>query len=230
MGKFANDALPHLTAAVKDANTDVRRSAILGLCAADKQAKTVLPVLTPLLQDPDHGVRQQVLSGAYRLGHDALPLYMAALKDKEPSVRWVAASWMGQFPRGGQPLRDALIAAASSDPDGTVRHYATERLAGLGEDVIPALTELAKHDDLLVFQSAMQGLQRYGAKSKGAVPVLIEVLKGGKGDARWLAAQTLGVIGPDARDALDALKEAARDPNATLQSQATQAIARIEKK
>jgi HEAT repeat protein len=165
-----------------------------------------------------------------RFQEDAAPLYVVALKDKEPHIRWTAASYLGQFPKAAKQAIPQLLELAKTDPDANVRYYCTSSLSTVGVEAIPALTELATSKEQNVYQTAMHALRNHGAKSKGAVPNLIETLKGGDIQARRLAAITLGAIGPDAKDALDALKEAAKGSDATLSTLAEQAIKSIEKK
>jgi len=61
------------------------------------------------------------------------------------------------------------------------------------------------------------------------VPALVELLQTKKlGPARLVAAQALSGIGPDARDAVDALTAARKDP--AVRDAADRALARIRSK
>jgi HEAT repeat protein len=116
------------------------------------------------------------------------------------------------------------------DPHPTVRGAALTALPALGEDAIPALVEFLAGTDATVRLNAMTGLERFRGGAKPAVPALIDILKKGQPHERWQAARTLGRIGPEARDALDALREAARDSDQTVKEAAANALKQIDQK
>ena len=59
------------------------------------------------------------------------------------------------------------------------------------------------------------------------VAPLTEYLKDGQPQVRWMACQTLGNLGADARDAVPMLKELLNDANTTVRQQAQLALNRI---
>jgi HEAT repeat protein len=67
-------------------------------------------------------------------------------------------------------------------------------------------------------------------RSKDAVPRLIECLKDGQPQVRWMSAQILGNIGPDARAAIDALTAALDDGNQMVRDNARAALKQIRNK
>src|SRR5262245_64430772 len=102
---------------------------------------------------------------------------MTALKDKEPSVRWIAASCLGSCGEAGKKAMPDLVKLAKNDDNPNVRSYAIGALSRMGDDALPVLLDLLKEKDVTVQRSAMTGLQQYQAKAKDAVPTLIEFLK-----------------------------------------------------
>src|SRR5947209_2622819 len=70
------------------------------------------------------------------------------------------------------------------------------------------------------------GLSRLGPDARGAVPALIEALKGGP-LVRENAALALGRIGPEAADAVPALTVALHDPEWAVRRQAALALGEI---
>jgi HEAT repeat protein len=128
-----------------------------------------------------------------------------------------------------------------------VRSTAAGGLRELGEAAVPALPALivaTKDKDLNVRYYALSAIKRIGPAAASAVPALIEELSthpnsepGLEGpvryykDARSVAAEALGAIGPPAKAALPRLKEVAgKDDDAEVRSAAGAAVALIEKK
>ena len=60
------------------------------------------------------------------------------------------------------------------------------------------------------------------------MPALIEALKDKSGEVRLQAAQSLGLIGPDAKYAVPALQEAAKDSNEDVARVAADALKSIQ--
>jgi len=106
---------------------------------------------------------------------------------------------------------------------------------------IPALTKAVLDVNLNVRYWALSALKEYGREARTAVPNIIKALETfqGKGpaldgparyyaDARALAADALGSIGPDAKAALPALENALQDPSPMVQESAKLAIKSIK--
>src|SRR5262249_51615309 len=88
LARLGNDALPALTEALKDKDADYRQHVVWALQQMNADAKTLKPILTPLLKDENVGVRQNALQVLGRFGAEVLPELQEGLKDKEPGVRW----------------------------------------------------------------------------------------------------------------------------------------------
>ena len=76
----------------------------------------------------------------------------------------------------------------------------------------------------LVQARAMNALVKIGAP---AVPPLIEALNTDDVNVRLMAINTLGLIGPDARDAISAIKKALEDPDVNVHNRAKAALEQI---
>jgi HEAT repeat protein len=104
-----------------------------------------------------------------------------------------------------EALRDALP---------HVRSGAAQTLGQLGpeaREAVPALTTAALHDeDLHVRVEAGIAIWRIDKRAGRVLPVLAEALQSDDEVLRWTAAECLGEMGPDARDAVPALLEALR--------------------
>ena len=74
-------------------------------------------------------------------------------------------------------------------------------------------------------------LSELGSRAKPFIPELVLLLESKRETFRTNAAETLGLIGPDAKAALPTLKEvAAKDPLVQIRSEAAAAIKKIEAK
>ncbi len=81
--------------------------------------------------------------------------------------------------------------------------------------------------DYLVRLHAGCLLSRMGPDAKEAVPVLLELLRGGGTADRKLAAWALGYLGRGAAEAAPALLAAARDSDESVRMLATSALEKI---
>jgi HEAT repeat protein len=180
---------------------------------------SALPSLLFLLEDADREVRLRAvaalgdLAGEIRQVLPALraTLGEAALHDGDDSVRAGAARAL--LRAGPQPATEiaALVDALHSAVD-VVRFHAATALGGLGRDGRAAEPDLI-HASLWDGRSAVRlgaamALWKVGHKG----PLVLEVLTEALGDADelvcWVAAECLGQMGPEAHEAVPALRQA----------------------
>ena len=107
-----------------------------------------------------------------------------------------------------------------SDPDEDVRALAAETLGSMGplaKAAYPALLQCGKNDSSeLVMKAAQEAMEKVGEPNAADVPHLVSALKNANPDYRAIAAQVLGVIGPDARAAIPALRQTLKDGDAQV--------------
>ena len=87
MGK---GAVPALTTALKDKDTEVRRAVVRALAEMGQHAKAAVPALAGVLKDADSGLRVAAAMALGDIGPDArtaVPELIVALKDREVDVR-----------------------------------------------------------------------------------------------------------------------------------------------
>jgi HEAT repeat protein len=118
IGAVARDAVPALGGALKDKDPAVRKSAAVAL---SKVGEDALPALTNLIAAlSERKLHEPVLAALKNVGPvKAVPPLIAALKDKDPSVRLGAAVALAQF---GDDAADAVkplgtAVAAEKDED-----------------------------------------------------------------------------------------------------------------
>ena len=102
------EAVPALSAALKDSDDDVREQALFAL--SQIRDASAVPAITAALTDKADNVREQAAFALSQLGDSkAVPALVAALKDKEPSVRQQAAFALSQI--GDESALEGLTAA-----------------------------------------------------------------------------------------------------------------------
>jgi HEAT repeat protein len=185
--------LPALSEVLKEGETvtQVRTATTLGDFGS--RLLVLVPVLRAALRaavlkatDPD--VRSAASQALVQIGPHArspVPVLIDNLRDELPAIRWSSASALGE---AGAEAREA----------------------------IPALTAAALHDPVTrVRVEAAVATWRIDRRDVRVVPVLCEALTDPDEVIRWIAADCLGDIGADAREAAPALREALKLPYRT---------------
>jgi HEAT repeat protein len=141
--------------------------------------------------------------------------------------RLQAAEALGQMGEEAQGAALALVRACADDA-AEVRETASGALESLGPPApadVQALTELLADANADVAYWAATLLGRLGADAAGSVPALVKILAQCDAQSvRERAAWALGQIGPTAKDAVEALEEAAKHPSPRLARLAQEAL------
>ncbi len=226
-----------------DPDAEVRREAAAALRNLGDRARDVLDSLADAMRrDKDDLVRQTAVIAIGRIKSDdakaAVGPLAEVLKDKFPGVRVAAAETLGKIGTASYDAGPALLEALK-DPEASVRLAVVQAMSTVrySDDAsIPALAEvLLKDESPDVRERAAEVLgQVYGAKAVPAVAALTEAVKESKDPknpglgVRRKAASALRKLGPDARPALDALREVVRkESDPLLVSAAIHAIGGI---
>jgi len=105
-----------------------------------------------------------------------------------------------------------------------VRETAQRKLVALGKASVPALRRALRSHDLEVRARARKILNIIQSR----VEYLLDELNSGNGPARRAAAESLGQLGKEARDAIPALVRLLRDRDEDVQEAAAGALAAID--
>jgi RNA polymerase sigma factor (sigma-70 family) len=140
--------------------------------------------------DPDFRGEGLVALGALaKKNRELIPVLAGTLKDEG----WIPP--------------DQFMAISSGGP--SLAWKASDLLAAIGSEVVPALEEILKDKASSDHRyRAAATLAKMGSKAKAAVPSLTEALKDKDGDVRVASLKALGRIGPDAKPAIPAIVEA----------------------
>jgi HEAT repeat protein len=95
--------------------------------------------------------------------------------------------------------------------------------------LLPAFKKGLGDSDPYVRREAALAAREFGPLAVGVIPELIKVMREHPSeDASWFAAEALGNMGSQAREAIPALQVAAKEGSASLQDEARNAIQKIE--
>ena len=201
MREDAAEAVPTLIDALEDSYEPVRRNAIYALGAIGKPAVELL--IDALDAEKEAFEMEPILHicdaahGLAAIGATAVPALVSALEDERENVRASAVYALGEMGPVAAEAVDALITLLTDESDEVRRHA----VSALGMIKVP---------------------------TSKTVPALVEVLEDREDtDLAFFAAQALTRIGPDATEAIPALREALMSESAYVRGFSSEALSRI---
>jgi len=208
IGRNARVAVPALAAALRDSQYPRRSSVARALGGFGIQAATETPTLLDALRDSDPFVRVFSAESLVRTGRtdEALPALARALKDDSCMVRECAIYALSLLGPGALEAISGIIDAFEGCP--SVGDAATEALARIGVDAIPALSAAIASQNRRVRITAAGALGRLGPGAGKAVPALVKALDDRDLWVRRTALMALASIGPEAKSAIPAVRKA----------------------
>jgi HEAT repeat protein len=206
-----------LTRKLEDPDPGVRLAAARALQDIVMPNYSPIRSLTKALQDKDVALRREAATLLGRMGplrrpfaKTAVPALTKALKDNDTEVRLRAASSLGLI---GPEARSAVPALAEMGlepdkgvpPQEDVRMAAIIALGNLGpaaSEAAPALRKMMQSADLRCRTQALRSLAMVAPPDKALLDLLTGFLKDKHLPMRLTAAERLGELGPDAKDAV----------------------------
>ena len=227
------EVIPYVIQALKDEDPDVRSGAVGALSRMGPSVKEVIPALIGALEDEDENVRLAAMKALAKRGpsaNEAVPVLTKFLqKEKESRLRVGVAMALLEIEPSPRQVVPVLVAVLKDKKaNGDVLSAAADTLGKLGpaaQEAVPALQEALRNPD--VRSTAAEALSKVGS---AALPALIQSLNDEDRSVRYLAAETLGRLGPAAEEALPALIQALKDPDSGVRSSAATALKRISGK
>jgi S1-C subfamily serine protease len=191
------------------------------------QITDLIKILTD--ENADLSKRVQAVKDLGDLGEGARLAFSSlfeALKDKNQLISRTAAAALEKVP----PLKDDLpmlrAACKNSREPAKVREEAAKALAQLGPDArsaLPDLLAMLKDSNESVRLAALAAVTAIGPQAQD-VSALSEGLSSPSTAVRERTMQALARLGPDARDAVPALKTALKDREKAIKLQAAQTL------
>jgi HEAT repeat protein len=204
LGAIGPEAVPSLVAAVRDPDAGIREAAAGALMKLGPKARDAIPGLTEIVKGNDPVVvRTTAVEVLGAIGLETLPVLIQALRDREPGPRNAAVTAITKLGPGPK-TRPALGPLIELLKDELVNNVTVSCVAGFGSEAVgPLLAALkSKSSTQGLRNHSREALERMGANAKGAVPVLIEMLKDDDPFLRTAADRILQKIGADAMPAL----------------------------
>ena len=234
IGILANqgkEATPHLVAALKDKDANVRYAAVLGLQRVPGDLKEALPALVPLLKEGDVWQRRIVIQTLGRVGEPAVAHLIPYLKDNDVNLRMATTDALRTIGPDAKKAIPTLMDMALNDGNPNVRHRAVWAVGQLEPDKIADLfASVKKHKDERVRFSAYQGLAQARLPAKTCLAPLMDGLQDSGWQSRRLCLLAIGNLGTDAKDAAPLVTKLLDDPQPAVRSMAKKVLAQIQSK
>ena len=189
-----------------------------------------VPELVTQMENPDVEVRRAAVHDLARLDpppSSAISALEVALDDSDSEVRRTATITLGNMGAEAESAIPALTRLFEHEEFATrfAAALAVQRIDPTNTGFQPVLIETLEAGEV----GTIVAVGEMGADGAWAIPHLEELLKHRDPNARILAAQSLGQIGPAAETAEPALRRAASDSNAGVREAATQALDALAK-
>lgn len=220
LGAKALSAKPALIQATKDLEPRVRQQAVQGLAQITSDSE-VVAALTAAARDTDGDVRGAALIALRFQQAPGAAALVALLADSDAGLRRRAAIELGRLPAHADITAPPLHQALANDDDYRVR---AEALAALRKLSLLSIEEWSEacHDRNLR-HTALAAFPTDAV----AVPELRRLLTSEDVDVARQATFALGVIGPAAREAVDALLASLDDDRNQMASWVGSALGKI---
>ncbi|HZT79995.1 MAG TPA: HEAT repeat domain-containing protein [Gemmataceae bacterium] len=222
------DGVADLIRSLKKDQPEVRARSARDLGKRGAAARAAVPALGAVMrQDETPEVRLAAGVALAQIGRPAVPELVKALRDEDRNTRLRAARQLAVVGPDAVDAVPALVAALRENDIGLRR----EVLAALGEigpaakDAAPALIALLAEKNKELPRRAASALARIGPV---CLPVLRAALKDDREAVRYWSACALGLMGPDAEEAVpDLLVRLKEDRRASVRSMAASALAEV---
>lgn len=207
-----------------DSDTEVAREAMSALEKMDAPPKEALPTLVKLAKDSKFETRTEAFKLLGKMGDTAVPAMKDLFKSADPIDRATLIKSVVRLGPAAKPLLPELQAHMTAAPwwDNDADLFAIFKACG--PDGAAGLTSVLKslHDPKSPHfnladeraRTLLPVIGQFGAQAKDATPVLMEFLKE-RETLRLVVLETLGDIGPSAKEAIPAVQALMSDPRAS---------------
>jgi HEAT repeat protein len=212
LGPDAEPALLNLMDLLDDADPETARVAAVALGGIGRPALQSL-----LIRLRSKNAKNDLVTVALaKLGKDAVPPLLDALKSDDPTIRRRAALALGGMespPKEALPAVLALLREWTDDPEGDAFCVA-----------VSAVGLRARRREAPAARRLLAAVANFRGDGGDAIPVVVPLLKDRSPRVRALAAQVLAAMGPAARPAAPALRELLADPEPAAANEAAAAL------
>jgi HEAT repeat protein len=228
--KEGRDAVPALTANLKDKEPLARLAALMALEKIGVDAK-VLPEIAKLLEDPEPNIRATaVLVVGTAGGESFVPNVVGTFADESADVKLnavIAVGLLGKDAKEAVPELRRLL-TSKDDKLRSAALWSLGKIGGNARAAVPDLITMLKDQDEGRRTPVVNALAGIG---KRGVPPLVDALKSPDSWIRLGAVEALGKMGVEAKDAIGPLSgRFTRDPFPEIRAAAKQSLATIQAK
>ncbi len=256
IGPDAYEALPHLMNCLKDVSWTVRNASAQAINLIGKESTKAIPGLIDAIDDEDWRVRSKVVNALVKAGEPAVPRLLEILKLKNEIARKEALDCLGEM-KITDPNIIEIISQLLNTSSKSVRGKAADALRSIGKPAIPALIKEYENVKTKMKITIISSLGGIGKEAEEAIPTLINILNvpeqkkeyipsfvnkikrtvlaflknplGGKTSIRAESARSLGKIGIDSEDSVNALELALNDPKKIVRREAALSLGKVGK-
>jgi HEAT repeat protein len=221
--------------ALRDPDENVRRLVLSLLDVLEDKSEPALPALIKVLKDSDRVARILAANLAGRFGQKAkaaVPILETWVGSKDRSSHIKAlGNIMMIDPSRVDDLLPLLIDTLQSEEDGIFLIEAVWMIGSLGEMALAAIPALKRrlHDHSTVSVEASDAIHRITGDPTDAIMVGLELLDHSEWLQRYVGAEHLRDLGPEACSAIPRLRRAAtEDADGGVRNAAQMALHKIE--
>jgi HEAT repeat protein len=213
-GSKASEAVPELTALLKDTSPAVRAHAVRALGEIGAAARSAVPAIARLIADPDESVRRNTVAALRRIRPGpqvGVPLFIKIMEDPDPTVRMRAVSALAA---GGKDAVPFLVEALKNEKAAYWACIALNRIGPEAQAAVPSLTKLLEDKNPQIRREALLALAEIGKPAATAIPQIVKTIANSVD--RTTAIYTLGRIGVPAANAEEKIKQYINNPDKFL--------------
>jgi HEAT repeat protein len=233
-------AVPYLLPKLRDPNVHLRLQAAAVLAKIDTDPRLAVATLQDCLNSPMWSIRESAAFILGQFGYSARSAVPALVRELSEPIHGLLATTVAALYQidPGTAIRDGvpiLINVLRTNASWMDREHAAKVLGTMGTNAYPAVPALVKslREPELCGRPVLEALQKIEptAVAKEGVPALIGALSSDTpiySGRREAAAEILGDLGPNARQAVPALVVASCGANRRLRFAATEALRKID--
>ena len=226
----ARRVMTHFVTKLQDPDVQQRRTACAVIGSLGPIAKPAVPALVDAAHDADALVRRNALIALASIGMPSPPIGLALLDGVHDSSSLVRQTAVAQFAFTVPLSQDAVVALTPilNDPDksiATLARTALDKPRAGDAAHIESLGMMLGHSSARDY--ALNQLAQLGPAASDALPPVLALLEDEHPLIRYLAAETIGEMGPAAKHALTAL-QLHQDSDPIVRASITEAMSTIE--
>ena len=228
-GGVASPAVEPLIVAASRSEPAVQEAAVKAIGKLGEVAKAAVPTLAKLLpttQPPLQGAVALALGAMGASARDALPELGKSLNSPDAGTRVAALTAFVRI-ESDTGRKVEMLKHALDDPAQPVRVAAIEELGKLGRAAEPAAEKLYELTENSTERE--QALEVLGGMAIRSVPLLVRALGNAHPYVRQYAAERLGQLGKDAKDAVPDLRKLLEDKEDFVKRSARASLREIER-